>query len=235
MFQRISSQRSVCRAKIKSIEKKKKKYEFEREVTILFFYPIPLSINFFPTLHIKHLRFVMLSHRTHFSIHKTSNLRSMSCKRFVNSSRITRWKIATAPPQLPSWRPWRVDVLCASWENFCYFLRSTQRWNSPRRKQTSLANPFVQMYPTHTYIPTQLACSLSMRVSVTINITSKVQRDRDGQAFLFFVTFLTSVYSEGQVCVYLYPSWINFYQCRCNVRRYPRVFFVRAYKRPRSI
>lgn len=65
--------------------------------------------------------------------------------------------------------------------------------------------PLFKCIP-HTYIPTQLACFLSMRVSVTINITSKVQRDRDGQAFLFFVTFLTSVYSEGQVCVYLYPS-----------------------------
>lgn len=39
-------------------------------------------------------------------------------------------------------------------------------------------------------------------VGKTINITSKVQRDdRDGQAFLFLVTFFTSVYSEGQVCV----------------------------------
>lgn len=90
------------------------------------------------------------------------------------------------------------------------------------------------MYPTNIYSDT--ACMLPIDENIGNDKHNlEVQRDRDGQAFLFFVTFFTSVYSEGQVCVYLYPSWINFYQYRCNVRRYPRVFFVRAYKRPRSI
>lgn len=146
MSQRISSQRSTCRVKIKSTEKKIRK---RRELFFSPFYLIFLSINFFPTLHIEHLR-SLLSHRTHFSIHERSNLRSMSCKRFVNSPRITTDEKSHSAT---SYHHGGRDVLSYTHreKNFCYF---SIRWRSPRRKQISLANPFVQVYPTNIYIPT---------------------------------------------------------------------------------
>lgn len=59
MSQRISSQRSTCRVKIKSTEKKIRK---RRELFFSPFYLIFLFINFFSTLHIEHLPFIIPSY-----------------------------------------------------------------------------------------------------------------------------------------------------------------------------
>lgn len=90
----------------------------------------------------------------------------------------------------------------------CYLIRIVRKIfvTFPFDDDLHDGNKFHSLIPSSKCIPQTYIfrhmLPIDENVGKTINITSKVQRDdRDGQAFLFLVTFFTSVYSEGQVCV----------------------------------